>query len=210
MKICGLNSKEGVDAAVRAGVGYIGCVFDQTSMNWVTPSFAEEITLDLPTSIKKVAVVSRPSGRILDQILFYFKPDFVQFSERESPEYLAIMKATFECKIIKKLVISNKDDLKTISSFRDVVDMFLFEPAIEYLDEYSEKDKFFDWGMFKKFVMDVPWMIAGNISRHNVGYIVQASGAEMIDVSHSLERGLGKKDPRLIAEFMNMIREKFI
>lgn len=205
VKICGINSISAVDAAIDSDVSYIGCIFDLNSVKYVTPLFARDICFHVPDHIKKVAVVSNIADNDLDEIMFYFKPDFVQFNGTETPQYLALFKNKFNSKVIKTIFLSSKKDLNEVNRYLEVADMFLFEPAREYLERYNNK-KFFDWYMLSKFKIDLPWIISGNISKHNLALIIRSSKAKIISVDSSLESIISNKDPVLITEFMDNLR----
>ncbi|MDJ1407081.1 MAG: phosphoribosylanthranilate isomerase [Candidatus Midichloria sp.] len=207
VKICGLSSSAAVDAAVDAGVNYIGCVFNINSVNYVTPLSARDICFHIPNHIKKIAVVSNISDKDLDEVMFYFQPDFVQFNGTETPEYISVFKDKFNSKAIKTFLLYSKKDLSEISYYEDVTDMFLLEPAPDYLERYYTHKKFFDWQMLKKIQTSKPWIISGNISKHNLALIIRSSKAKIINVDTSLESVIGTKDPVLISEFMKNLRE---
>ena len=200
-----MNSITAVDAAVDSNVSYIGCVFDLNSVKYVTPLFARDICFHVPEHIKKVAVVSNIADKDLDEIMFYFRPDFVQFNGNETPQYLALFKNKYNSKVIKTIFLSSKKDLNEVNQYLEVADVFLFEPAREYLERYNNK-KFFDWLMLSKLEISVPWIVSGNISKHNLALVIRSSKAKIINVDSSLESVIGNKDPVLITEFIDNLR----
>jgi len=205
VKICGLNSASLVETAVDFGASYIGCSFNKNSINYITPLFARDICFHVSEIIEKIAVVSNISDKNLSEVMFYFKPDFVQFNGTESSEYISIFKEKFNCKVIKTIFLHSKKDLNEINSYLNVADMFLFEPTSNYLERHNNK-KFFDWQILQKIQIDIPYMISDNISKHNLAFLIRASKAKIISVDSSLESGIGIKDPILIKEFMDNLR----
>jgi phosphoribosylanthranilate isomerase len=47
-----------------------------------------------------------------------------------------------------------------------------------------------------------PWFLAGGLNPGNVKDAIQASGADLVDVSSGVESRPGLKDPLLIAQFL--------
>ncbi len=206
VKICGLNSAEAVEASVSSGCSYIGCCFNQSSINYITPLVAREITADVPKTVHKVAVVSNISDKDLSDIVFYFRPNFIQLDGNETPEYILLLKEKFNCKVIKTMYITSKKDLEEINKFIDLVDMFMFQPNPSYIEKYNNNSKFFDWNILLNIRIDIPWMISGNILKHNLERIIRSSKARIISVSTSLESPIGHKQQILIHSFMEHLK----
>ena len=67
VKICGLRTKEAVQAAVEAGADYIGFVFAD-SRRKVSPKEANTLAQLIPASVKKVGVFVSPSLEELQEV----------------------------------------------------------------------------------------------------------------------------------------------
>ena len=206
IKICGLNYYPAVEAAIEYGATYFGCVFNKSAVNYITPIAARDLFIDAPHNIQKVAVISNPKDRQLDEIIKYFKPDYIQLDSQEKPLYLAMIKARLDCKIIKSIELYTKKDIRVIDEYEEFADMFLFRPSIEYLDPHSSNQRSFDWRILREIKTKKEWMASGNISKHNVNFILRESQAQCIDVSSSLESALGLKDPVLIKNFLESVQ----
>ena len=207
IKVCGLNSSIAVEAAVDAGADYIGCVFDINSIQHITPLLARDICISVPEYIKKVAVVADTSDYHLDEIITYFKPDVIQLNGTETTEYLQLLRNKFDKEIAKTITLNSIKDLEEIDNYIELVDILLFQPTNHYLYSHGNKKNFFDWQALSKLKINIPWMISGNISKHNLARIIRASKAKEINVDQSLNSSLGIKDPVLIKEFIKAFRE---
>ena len=77
VKICGLSTRENVDAALAAGADAVGFVFAD-SVRRVEPAQAAAIANKVPDTIKKVAVMLHPSNEEWRAVLRDFSPDVLQ------------------------------------------------------------------------------------------------------------------------------------
>ncbi len=77
VKICGLRTREHVDAAIAAGADAIGFVFAQ-SVRRIDPAAAAELARSVPKTIRKVAVMLHPSNDEWQHVLADFEPDVLQ------------------------------------------------------------------------------------------------------------------------------------
>ncbi|MEO1688327.1 MAG: hypothetical protein AAFU61_10515, partial [Pseudomonadota bacterium] len=60
----------------------------------------------------------------------------------------------------------------------------------------------FDWRLIAGRRWPVPWMLAGGLNAANAAEAVRATGARQLDVSSSVERAPGVKDPDLVRAFV--------
>src|SRR5689334_5526508 len=77
IKICGLTTKEAVDTAVAAGADALGFVFAPSVRN-ISAQSAVEICVDVPDSIRRVAVMRHPDAGLVEEVLEVFEPDLLQ------------------------------------------------------------------------------------------------------------------------------------
>ena len=67
--------------------------------------------------------------------------------------------------------------------------------------------KSFDWSMLKGKKIPLPWMLSGGLSEKNIEEAIRQSGAGIVDVSSSLEREHGMKEPQKIVQFLQIIQQ---
>lgn len=207
IKICGLNSQEAVNAAVKNKANYIGCSLLNDSPRNITPELAKEITKNVPSYIKRVAVVAMPDNKLLDKIFQVFKPDYLQFDDFTPAEEIKKIKNKYKTKIIKTIYVSTDDDLKAISKYETVADMFLFDARHGNDLFVDQPDSVFDWSLLKKAKINKPWILSGGLNKFNAKHAARVSGASIINASSTLENTPGNKDPKMIEAFIKAVRE---
>ncbi len=81
VKICGLSEREHVLAAIEAGADAIGFVF-VNSVRRVSIEKAINISHDIDSHVKRVAVFYKPELSNWNRVIEEFKPDAVQTDSR--------------------------------------------------------------------------------------------------------------------------------
>ncbi len=207
VKICGLTTSEAVTAALRHGAIFMGFVFFGKSPRNVTPKKAAELSKDVPSSIKKVAVLVDPSDKDIDTILAEFTPDYLQLHGNETIERVKEIRSKYKIPVIKAVKIRSGDDVAMARSFVPVSDMLMFDskaPTEGLLP--GGNGLRFDWSLLGGRVFDKPWFLSGGLNVENVAEAVRITNAKMVDVSSSLENEPGKKDPELVKQFLNKVK----
>jgi len=203
VKICGLTNSADAHVAAEAGAAMLGFVFFPSSPRNLSLQEAKNLGKSLPEGPDRVGVFVNPDNAFLDNAIRTLSLDWVQLHGTESPERVHEIQAGFNVGIIKALSISTEKDLTAIKAYTPFVDAFLF-------DAKPEKDSAlpggnglsFDWSLLKNYPMEKPWLLAGGLSLKNLEKAIEQSGAEAVDLSSSLEKTAGKKDPALIKAFL--------
>lgn len=201
VKLCGFSTKETVDLAVKNGVNYVGFVFCERSKRNITPQKAQEISVDIPSKIKKVAVFVDLSDLELEQVVEHLKPDFLQIHDTDKNR-ISEIKKRFSLPIIKAFAVATADDIKNIDEYSDIAEYFLFDTKT---DEAGGSGKSFDWTILKNLKTNKEWFLSGGLNINNIDLALNVTNAKMIDLSSGIEETKGIKSPKLITEFMNKI-----
>ncbi|MFI4984285.1 MAG: hypothetical protein ACHP6I_03725 [Rickettsiales bacterium] len=207
IKICGLNSKAAVRAAIKNRASYVGFTFYYDSPRNITPELAVEIAQEVPPHVKRVAVTSNPNSKLLEKIFHVFKPDFLQLDDFSTPEEIKKIKSKYSIKVIKTIYVGDQDDLKTTQKYEDVADMFMFDCRHGNDLFVDLPDTVFDWSLLKKANINKPWILSGGLNKFNVKHAIRVSNASIINASATLENTPGNKDPKMIEAFMKSVRE---
>ncbi|MCC2645845.1 MAG: N-(5-phosphoribosyl)anthranilate isomerase, partial [Burkholderiales bacterium] len=144
-KICGLTSKESIKSAIENGADYVGFVFFHKSPRVITARNAAKLAAVLPDNIKTVAVVVDITDAELEDILSYFKPDFIQCHGKETTERIIEIREKFGIKVIKAISVRSSDDIAKGKSFSDIADMILFDAKVPSSPLPGGNGLAFDW-----------------------------------------------------------------
>jgi phosphoribosylanthranilate isomerase len=194
VKICGLRTKEHVDAAVEAGANAVGFVFAD-SVRRVDPRHAAMISADVPGSVKRVAVMLHPSAEEWQDVLSEFTPDVLQ----TDVEDFAVLDTPDDVECWPVLRQGNRVT-DTFGLSIKVTDTFLYEGA------KSGAGETVDWARAAELAEQGNMILAGGLSAANVAEAISIARPFGVDVSSAVESAPGVKDPGLISEFISAAR----
>ncbi|MEP3248518.1 MAG: phosphoribosylanthranilate isomerase [Sneathiella sp.] len=204
-KICGLNDPASVATAVAGGASHLGLVFFPPSPRSVTPGEAARLVKDVPKPVKLVGLFVDPDDAWLTEILRSVKLDLIQLHGSERIERVRAIREIFKIPVMKALKVATAADLEDAGRYASVADMLLFDAkAPKELKNAlpGGNGLVFDWRILANMELSVPWMLAGGLDKDNVAQAVTISGAKFVDTSSGVEEKPGKKDPRLITDFL--------
>ena len=203
VKICGLNSRIAVEAAVQSGAAYCGFVFFPKSPRNLTIPQAIDLAALVPPGLAKVALTVDASDFTLAQILESVALDMLQLHGSESPDRVAQVKAKFGLPVIKAISIASEADLSAIAEYSRIADQLLIDakpaPGAELPGGNGVP---FDWKLIAGRRWAAPWMLAGGLTAGNVREAVRLTGANQVDVSSGVETAPGVKNVEKIAAFV--------
>lgn len=188
IKICGLTTEEGVDAAVAAGADAVGFVF-APSKRKVTAERARELAEKVPKRVMRTAVMQHPSQALLDEVWSVFRPDVLQTDVEDLaglrvPDGLLVMPVIRAGHAISKSLPSR----------------IIFEGPVSGTGETT------DWDAASRLTMATQVVLAGGLHPANVAAAIVAVQPFGVDVSSGVESAPGKKDPVKIHEFVRQAR----
>lgn len=204
-KICGLSTRETVNAAVAHGAAFLGFVFYEKSPRHVTPAQAAKLSEDVPDHVKRVALCVDADDHFLKEIIDVCEPDYLQLHGHESRERITDIRDRTNRPIMKAVRVSVQQDVHRAREFESVADCLLFDAMPSPADTAAlpgGNALSFDWNLLSNTTWAVPWMLSGGLNRDNVKIAVRISGARMVDVSSGVESARGVKDAELIEEFL--------
>lgn len=197
VKICGMTDAETIQTAIQHKVDYLGFVFYKKSPRNLTIEKAKQLTNNIPTNVKRVAVLVNESDEFIEQIKNFF--DYLQLHGDEDLKRIKEIKEKFNKKIIKAIKITDEKSAKTFSTFEEQVDMLLLDsPAME-------KTAKFDWQILTKLKITKPYLVAGSININNVDEILKYNPSG-IDISAGVESSPGIKSNEKIIEFLDKVK----
>jgi phosphoribosylanthranilate isomerase len=196
VKVCGITNLADARAAVEAGADALGFVFAKSPRK-VSAEKAAGIIREIGPWVTAVGVFVNASYGEIMRTACKARLTAVQLHGDEAPELVERLKKT-PFKVIKSIRVGAPEDLKGLSAFKP--DAFLFDAKVSGL--YGGTGKRFDWGILRSKKVTRPFIISGGLSCANVGQAVRSLPLYGVDVSSGVERSPGRKDHKLIKEFI--------
>lgn len=207
VKICGINSRAALEAAVNNGARYVGFIFYPPSPRFVEPEDAAQLAALVPPHVTKVGVFVDPDPMDIDDTLLQVPLDMLQLHGTESPRNMNELRQTFRLPVIKAIKVAAADDVDFARNFEGHVDYLMFDakpPAGQAGLLPGGNALSFDWQLLKGQQWKTPWFLSGGLHAGNLAEAVRESGASIVDVSSGVELRPGLKDPEKIAAFLRL------
>ncbi len=203
VKICGLKTRDGLDAAVTAGARFVGFVFFRRSPRYIAPVEAGALAPTVPSHVWRVGLVVDADDSGLAEVVAKAHVTVLQLHGAESPERVADIRARFGVPVIKAIALGAPADLDRARAYEAVADWLLFDaPPPLRATRPGGNAAAFDWTLLHARAWACPWILAGGLTAANVAAAVAATGASTVDVSSGVEREPGVKSPALISAFL--------
>jgi phosphoribosylanthranilate isomerase len=204
VKICGLTTRDAVEAAVAAGADAVGFVF-APSKRQVTAAQATQLTQDVPRQIPRVAVMLHPTQSQLDEVWSAFRPDVLQ-TDVEDIETLRVPTGLAVMPVIRGGGVGLKPDLQRQYSTGAVGPALAGHPRILFEGPLSGVGSTSDWQNAARLARTTQLVLAGGLNATNVADAIAAVHPFGVDVSSGVEASPGVKDPTRIHEFVRRAR----
>ena len=205
IKICGINDKSCMDAAIESKADYIGLVFYDKSPRNLSLGDAQQLLKNRNQHSKIVALTVNSDDDFIKEIKQNIKPDYFQFHGNETPLRCKEIKVKFKIPIIKGIGIKNKLDLiKANQDYENLCDILLLDSPSTILP--GGNGEMFNWNIIKNCEPQKKWMLAGGLNINNIEQAVKISNPPAIDISSGVEISKGIKDPEMIKNFITKCR----
>ena len=205
IKICGINDKLSMDAAIESKADYIGLVFYDKSPRNLSLGDAKELLKNRNQHSKIVALTVNSDDNFIKDIEQNIRPDYFQLHGNETPLRCKEIKVKFEIPIIKGIGIKNKLDLiKANQDYENLCDILLLDSPSSILP--GGNGEIFNWNIIKNCEPSKKWMLAGGLNINNIEKAVKISNPPAIDISSGVEISKGIKDPEMIKNFITKCR----
>lgn len=207
VKICGLSTRETLDAALDAGADMVGFVFFQPSPRHLGLEVARDLGKQAKGRAVKVALTVDADDATLTNIVEALQPDILQLHGRESIARLRDIKQKFGLPVMKAIAVETSADLTSLPGYAAVADRILFDArAPKGATRPGGLGTVFDWHVLENLDLKLPFMVSGGLNAGNVAEAVRVTGAGGVDVSSGVERRTGIKDPEMICSFIRAAR----
>jgi phosphoribosylanthranilate isomerase len=207
VKICGLSTPETLDVALQAGADMVGFVFFPASPRHISLETARELGRQAKGRALKVALTVDADDATLANIVETLRPDMLQLHGGESVARLRDIKQSFGLPVMKAIPVASSADLAGLPGYAAVADRILFDArAPKGATRPGGLGAVFDWHLLENLDLKLPFMVSGGLNAGNVADAVRITRAGGVDVSSSVERAPGVKEPELIQAFIRAAR----
>lgn len=206
-KICGIKTREALDAAIDGGADYIGLVFCSKSPRHLEVDAARKLAEYARGKVKIVALTVDADDAALGKIVDEVAPDFLQLHGHETPERAAAIKRKFDRPIIKAIPVATLQDAARAHDYANVADLILFDAkAPPGAPLPGGNGVAFDWLALEDVSGKQPFMLSGGLTSQTVVDAIRITGAGAVDVSSGVETAPGVKAPELIRRFLRAVK----
>ncbi len=199
IKICGMTRRKDVLKAVELGVDGLGFILAESPRR-VSLEDVAKLTEGLPPFVSAVAVLVNPPAEKLAGVVSSGLFTHIQFHGKEDP----MMLKGLPIKTIKAFGISSEQDLQEIQNYQGA-DYFLYDTRVGKSSGGTGKS--FDWSLVKQVAGIKTFILAGGLGPDNVAEAIRICRPSAVDLNSCLESEPGKKDPELMRQAVNKIRE---
>ena len=207
VKICGLSTRETLEAALEAGADMVGFVFFPPSPRHLGLDVARGLGEALKRGGVRVALTVDADDATLAGIVEVINPDILQLHGHESPARVADIKRKFSREVMKALPVARASDLAALPNYAAVADRILFDARPpKGATRPGGLGAVFDWRLLENLDLKLPFMVSGGLDAGNVADALRLTRAAGVDVSSGVERAPGVKDVGMIGEFIRAVR----
>jgi phosphoribosylanthranilate isomerase len=200
IKICGLTDPGQAVTAAEAGADAIGLVFHARSPRAVGLEQAALIAAAVPPFVAVVGLFVDPAPEEVERVLRGCHLDFLQFHGSED----ASLCGRFGVRYLKAIAMGDGADPRKKMDAHPEARGFLLDSHAS--GSMGGSGKRFDWSLIQG-PLERPWLLAGGLDAGNVADALAVTRPFGVDVSSGVESAPGRKDPRLVREFVNMVRQ---
>lgn len=194
VKICGITNLADARHAAECGADALGFIFAESPRR-VDVRTALKIVREIGPWVATVGVFVDEHAARIRQIVKTCGLTAVQLHGKESP---AAARQLTGLKRIKAFRAGAGVDWKKINTYP--AEAFLFDTSVG--GRFGGTGQSFNWALLKKRPFTRPLIVSGGLGPSNVREAVRMLTPYGVDASSALERSPGKKDPRLVKEFI--------
>ncbi len=211
VKICGFTNVKDVEVACELGIDMVGAILVPKSSRYVTVEQARQILAAASGDIAKVAVIMPKDSSEVEKMARELEPDYLQIhltfpagkllelKERLGAELIVVTPIPREIENRKKII----DRAIEVAEVADYVLLDTKGPS------GGGTGLTHDWSLSGEIreAVGKPIFLAGGLNVSNVGQAIKIVRPYGVDVATGVESSPGKKDARLMSEFIEAARE---
>jgi len=205
VKVCGIKYPDNLARLSSLDISMIGFNFYPPSKRFVTEnSFTHTDLALLPKSISRVGVFVNAELEFVKQQHAHFGLDYLQLHGDEDVTFM--QKAQEIVPVIKVFRITEDFDFRSTVEF-EKAGLFLFDT---FTKAYGGSGERFDWNKLDEYEGETPFLLAGGIQVADSSDLSKITHPKFIgiDINSGFELEPGLKDPDMITEFLENLKEK--
>ena len=219
IKVCGMRDARNIHEVSQLGIDWIGLDFIPNSERYVSqiascagiiPDYSSlsDLSSDKLSQQKEGPVLCGVFADDMPQNIVTrvvnFDLDIVQLNGEESSVMIDNLRRTLDpdihagIKMMKRLVITKREDIENYKEYAEGVDYFLFDV----------QDNLKDWGILEAYDGKVPFLVSGNIGAEDIEKIKGLSHPLFygISVNEKFESAPAVKDVALLKDFLEKVK----
>jgi phosphoribosylanthranilate isomerase len=189
IKMCGMRTREAIEAAAQAGADAVGFVFHEASPRNLTIESASALQSHVPPGLERVAVFLHPSQDLVETVVAAIRPDWVQ----ADAEDLSALRLPTGQRVLPVLRSGR-------TGWAPLPKRCLLESARSGAGEQA------DWQEAAQVAAMTQVVLAGGLDAGNVAEAVRSVRPFGVDVSSGVESARGVKNVVKIHEFIRAAR----
>jgi phosphoribosylanthranilate isomerase len=196
IKICGVTSIDDAEAAFDAGCDLIGLNFWPGSKRRCDLEEATEIVERMGAFAGIFGVFVDEDPERIRQVVAYTGVHHVQLHGQEPPEVVRAIPRAF-----KALRVAGEDIESEAARYPG--ELVLLDASVEGM--VGGTGRTFDWSLAAPIARERKVLLAGGLTRKNVGDAIRAVSPWGVDVASGVERSPGVKDSDLMWAFCDAV-----
>jgi phosphoribosylanthranilate isomerase len=198
IKICGVTSVVDAEHVVAAGADAMGLNFVPSSKRKVTLEQARELVAAVAGRLEVVAVVADPSDDLVQQLRYGLGIEWLQLhGSEDAPRTAELLPHAF-----KAVAIASADDARGATAFPG--ERLLVDTKVA--GSSGGTGQVFEWHLVEELCRVRNLILAGGLTANNVARAVRELAPFGVDVASGVELSPGRKDPELVAAFVEAAR----
>lgn len=199
VKLCGLTRLEDVLLGAELGVDAFGFNFVEGSARRIAPELARDLCAALPPFVTRVGVFADEAPEVMETTARLARLSCLQLHGDEPPEACrAIAHPWYKAHRVGPDFLP-----ESVSRYRSAA--CLLDAHVPGMQGGTGET--FDWAVARRTAAYARVILAGGLTAANVGQAIATARPYAVDVNSGVESAPGKKDRRLLTEFMRCVRE---
>ncbi len=207
IKVCGTREVRNILEIDQLGIDYMGFIFFNKSPR--NAQATSPLAFNIKTNAKRVGVFVNAKTTVIKSMALLWNLGHIQLHGDEPPEQAKILSQTFGMDVWKAFRITNDFDFELLKPYQEFVSAFVFDAPGH---NYGGNGKQYDWQKLKEYEGRTPFWLSGGIGLRTLDSLKDFYHPACIgyDVNSKFEIVPGKKDPKLIADFIKEVRPDIV